>query len=34
MIYAFGCFDRDTDEVYNRILRLNLETRQSIIADS
>ncbi|KAI9720290.1 MAG: hypothetical protein M1828_005753 [Chrysothrix sp. TS-e1954] len=33
-IYAFGGFDQYTDEVYNHVLRLNLETRQWNLVDN
>lgn len=33
-IYAFGGFDQFTDEVYNHVLRLNLETRQWNLVDN
>lgn len=33
-IYAFGGFDQYTDEVYNHVLRLNLDTRQWNLVDN
>ena len=33
-IYAFGGFDAYTDEVYNHVLRLNIETRQWSLVDN
>lgn len=33
-LYAFGGFDQYTDEVYNHVLRLNLETRQWSLIDN
>ena len=33
-IYAFGGFDDYTDEVYNHVLRLNLDTRQWNLVDN
>ncbi|KAF2139816.1 uncharacterized protein K452DRAFT_360064 [Aplosporella prunicola CBS 121167] len=33
-IYAFGGFDQYTDEVYNHVLRLNLQTRQWNLVDN
>jgi len=33
-IYAFGGFDQYTDEVYNHVLRLNLQTRQWSLVDN
>ena len=33
-IYAFGGFDAYTDEVYNHVLRLNLESRQWSLVDN
>lgn len=33
-IYAFGGFDQYTDEVYNHVLRLNLDTRQWSLVDN
>jgi hypothetical protein len=33
-IYAFGGFDQYTDEVYNHVLRLNLQTKQWNLVDN
>ena len=33
-IYAFGGFDQYTDEVYNHVLRLNIETKQWNLVDN
>lgn len=33
-IYAFGGFDQYTDEVYNHVLRLNLDTKQWNLVDN
>ncbi|KAF2430090.1 hypothetical protein EJ08DRAFT_634230 [Tothia fuscella] len=33
-IYAFGGFDQYTDEVYNHVLKLNLQTRQWSLVDN
>ena len=33
-IYVFGGFDQETDEVYNHVLRLNLDTRQWSLVDN
>ncbi|KAL4909768.1 hypothetical protein BDW74DRAFT_143692 [Aspergillus multicolor] len=33
-IYAFGGFDKDTDEVYNHVLRLNLKTLRWDLVDN
>src|SRR6201989_531240 len=34
LIYAFGGFDQYTDEVYNHVLRLNLQTKQWNLVDN
>jgi hypothetical protein len=33
-IYAFGGFDQYTDEVYNHVLRLDLQTKQWNLVDN